>query len=104
MNYSRMKDHKIGKATNTAQKEKDFESFRNAFQNEAITELVKNNNETHRIIEKDGKFIQKRPRTGRSGGCVGLLRGVHCSNELHRFGHPHVCALRRRDDFHALCT
>ena len=54
-----MRDQKIRKATNTVQKEKDFESFRNAYQNEAITELVKNNNETHRIIEKDGKFIQK---------------------------------------------
>ncbi len=54
-----MKDKKIGSLTSTAQKEKEFEAFRNSYQNEAITELVKNTSETHRIIEKDGKFVQK---------------------------------------------
>ena len=53
------KDKKIGELTSTRQKEKDFELFRNSFQNEAITELVKNTSETHRIIEKDGKLVQK---------------------------------------------
>jgi hypothetical protein len=53
------KDKRIGELTSTREKEKDFELFRNSFQNEAITELVKNTSETHRIIEKDGKLVQK---------------------------------------------
>ena len=54
-----LKDNKVGKMTSSIEKEKEFESFRNAYQNEAITELVKNTSEVHRIIEKDGKFVQK---------------------------------------------
>jgi len=45
--------------TNTPNKEKEFEEFRNSYQNEGIADLVKNSNEIHRIIEKDGKLIQK---------------------------------------------
>ena len=36
-----------------------FSVYRERYHNEAITELVKNITETHRIIEKDGKLIQK---------------------------------------------
>jgi ABC-type multidrug transport system ATPase subunit/uncharacterized tellurite resistance protein B-like protein len=53
------KDAKITQMTNTREKELQFEAFKNSYQNEAIGELVKNMSETHRIIEKDGKLIQK---------------------------------------------
>jgi len=53
------KDRKIIRLTNSADKEKDFENFRNSRQNESISELVKNTMETNRVIEKDGKLIQK---------------------------------------------
>ncbi len=56
-------DHKkeevIMSLTNTPEKTALFNRFREAYHNEAITELVKNLTETHRIIEKDGKLIQK---------------------------------------------
>jgi hypothetical protein len=55
----KLKEKKIGEMTSTSEKEKAFELYRNSYQNEAITELVKNTSETHRIIEKNGKFIQK---------------------------------------------
>ena len=45
--------------TNTGEKEKAFEQFKNSYQNESIADLVKNTSEMHRIIEKDGKLIQK---------------------------------------------
>ncbi len=54
-----LKDKKISGLTSTVEREKDFELFRNSYQNEAITELVKNTSETHRIIEQNGKFVQK---------------------------------------------
>lgn len=53
------KDAFISQMTNTVEKEKAFEKFRNSYQNEAITELVRNTMETNRVIEKDGKLIQK---------------------------------------------
>jgi hypothetical protein len=53
------KEKKIRELTNSADKEKDFELFRESYNNEAITDLVKNLAETHRIIEQDGKLIQK---------------------------------------------
>ena len=56
-------DHKkeevIMSLTNTPEKTALFNRFREAYHNEAITELVKNLTETHRIIEKDGRLIQK---------------------------------------------
>lgn len=54
-----MKENIINSMTNSVDKEKQFEEFRNNYQNEAIGELVKNSNEMHRIIEKDGTLIQK---------------------------------------------
>jgi ABC transport system ATP-binding/permease protein len=53
------KDNKTSGLTNTTEKEKSFENFRKSYQNEAITELVRNTMETNRIIEKNGKLIQK---------------------------------------------
>lgn len=53
------KDRRIRSMTNTTEKEKEFEEYRNSYQNESIAELVKNTVETNRIIEKDGKLIQK---------------------------------------------
>jgi len=53
------KERLIGQFTNTSEKEKEFESRKRIYQNEAITELVRNTMETNRIIEKDGKLIQK---------------------------------------------
>ncbi len=53
------KDKKVVRLTNSADKERNFENFRNSYQNESISELVKNSMETNRVIEKDGKLIQK---------------------------------------------
>ena len=53
------KEEFIRLQTDTPEKEKAFEDFREAYHNESITELVKNISETHRIIEQDGKLIQK---------------------------------------------
>jgi len=55
----KMKESKIKSMTSTVAEEKDFEKFKEDYQNESIMELVKNTTETHRIIEKDGKLIQK---------------------------------------------
>jgi ABC transport system ATP-binding/permease protein len=54
-----MKEKLIRSMTDSEDKEKEFEAYREAYHNEAIADLVKNLSETHRIIEKDGKLIQK---------------------------------------------
>ncbi len=53
------KEKLIRARTSTAEGESEFEKFKSQNQNEAIAELVKNTAETHRIIEQDGKLIQK---------------------------------------------
>lgn len=53
------KEKRIYAQTDTPEKDAAFAAFREAHHNEAISELVKNLSETHRIIEKDGKLIQK---------------------------------------------
>jgi ABC transport system ATP-binding/permease protein len=53
------KDEKVNNMTRTPELEKAFETYRNEYQNEAISELVKNMVEPNRIIEKDGKLVQK---------------------------------------------
>lgn len=53
------KDAIIRSMTGTAAKEKEFETNKESYQNEAIAELVKNTTEQHRIIRSDGKLIQK---------------------------------------------
>jgi ABC-type multidrug transport system ATPase subunit/uncharacterized tellurite resistance protein B-like protein len=58
-NADHAKEEKIRQYTNTPEKENRFEQFREEYHNEAISDFVKNLSETHRIIEKDGKLIQK---------------------------------------------
>ncbi len=53
------KDELILSETNTPEKDKAFKQFKDQYHNEAIAELVKNIAEMHRIIEQDGKLIQK---------------------------------------------
>jgi hypothetical protein len=53
------KEKRIFKRTETPEKEALYNKFRETYHNEAIAELVKNLTETHRIIEKDGRLIQK---------------------------------------------
>jgi ABC-type multidrug transport system ATPase subunit/uncharacterized tellurite resistance protein B-like protein len=54
-----LKEKVINVMTNSAEKEKEFEQMRQSYQNEAIMELVKNMAEVNRIIEKDGRLVQK---------------------------------------------
>ena len=53
------KEKKIFELTNTPDNQSKFNLFREKYHNETIAELVKNLTETHRIIEQDGKLIQK---------------------------------------------
>lgn len=53
------KEKKIFELTNTPENQSKFNLFREKYHNETIAELVKNLTETHRIIEQDGKLIQK---------------------------------------------
>jgi ABC transport system ATP-binding/permease protein len=53
------KEKRIFKLTETPEKEALYNKFRETYHNESIAELVKNLTETHRIIEKDGRLIQK---------------------------------------------
>jgi hypothetical protein len=55
----RQKEKKIFDLTNTPEKQADFNVFRERYHNEAVADLVKNLSETHRIVEQDGKFVQK---------------------------------------------
>jgi ABC-type multidrug transport system ATPase subunit/uncharacterized tellurite resistance protein B-like protein len=55
----KIKEKKIAAMTQTREKREQFEMFRQQYHNETVAELVKNIGETNRIIEKDGKLIQK---------------------------------------------
>lgn len=55
----REKEQKIASMTDSPEKQKAFEMFRNQYHNETVADLVKNTGETNRIIEKDGRLIQK---------------------------------------------
>ena len=55
----REKEKKIASMTDSPEKQKAYDMFRNQYHNETVAELVKNTGETHRIIEKDGRLIQK---------------------------------------------
>jgi ABC transport system ATP-binding/permease protein len=55
----REKDKIVSRLTKSEAQEKEFSNLRESYQNEAIMALVKNVEESHRIIEKDGKFVQK---------------------------------------------
>jgi ABC transport system ATP-binding/permease protein len=58
-NADKRKEQKIDEMTNTPEKEAGYIHFKERYHNETITDLVKNLSETHRIIEKEGKLIQK---------------------------------------------
>ncbi|MDQ2657140.1 MAG: ATP-binding cassette domain-containing protein [Bacteroidota bacterium] len=53
------KEEKVAVMTASAEKRKEFDRLRNEYHNETVAELVKNVSETNRIIERDGKLIQK---------------------------------------------
>ncbi|MCZ6694868.1 MAG: ATP-binding cassette domain-containing protein, partial [Bacteroidetes bacterium] len=53
------KDQLIAQMTNTAKKRAFFEKMRQQYQNESLGNMVKNRAATDRIIEKDGRLIQK---------------------------------------------
>lgn len=53
------RENKIRKMTDTPDKEKAFNRFKEEFRNESIADFVKNLTEPHKIIEKDGKLVQK---------------------------------------------
>lgn len=53
------REKKIMAMTATPELEREFSLMKERFHNESISDLVKNTTETHRIIEKDGKLIQK---------------------------------------------
>lgn len=53
------KEEKIATMTSTPEKRARFELARQEYHNETVAELVKNISETNRIIEKDGRLIQK---------------------------------------------
>jgi ABC transport system ATP-binding/permease protein len=55
----KQKEALVAARIDTPEKERAFKQFKDRYHNESITELVKNIAETHRIIEKDGKLIQK---------------------------------------------
>jgi hypothetical protein len=54
-----LKEQKIRLLTASSEQAAAFQHYREAYHNEAITDLVKNLAETHRVIEKDGKLVQK---------------------------------------------
>jgi ABC transport system ATP-binding/permease protein len=53
------KEEMIFSLTDTPDKQSKFNQFRETYHNESIAELVKNLTETHRIIEHEGKLVQK---------------------------------------------
>jgi ABC-type multidrug transport system ATPase subunit len=53
------REKKIISMTDTPAKEKSFKQFKDRYHNESIADFVKNLNESHKIIEKDGKLVQK---------------------------------------------
>lgn len=53
------KEQLINSLTGTPEKEKEFENLRLRHHNEAVAETVKNTTDPHRIIEKNGRLIQK---------------------------------------------
>jgi hypothetical protein len=60
--YNRADEEKeriIFERTRTPEAQASFNLFRESYHNDAIADLVKNITETHRIVEQDGKLIQK---------------------------------------------
>lgn len=60
--YNRADEEKeriIFQRTSTPEQQASFNLFKESYHNDAIADLVKNTSETHRIVERDGKLIQK---------------------------------------------
>lgn len=53
------KERLIDSLTSTPEQEKEFEKLKLSYHNEAVAETVKNTTDPHRIIEKNGRLIQK---------------------------------------------
>ena len=53
------KDRLVISKTDTPQKREAFERLKDRYRNETIADIVRNQNETHRIIESEGELIQK---------------------------------------------
>ena len=53
------RDKLIRVLTDSPEKRKAFENVKDKYRNETIVEIVKNQNEAHRIVEEDGKLVQK---------------------------------------------
>jgi hypothetical protein len=58
-NADQKKEEKIATMIDTPDKERAYDDFKERYHNETISDIVKNISETHRIIEKEGKLIQK---------------------------------------------
>lgn len=55
----KLKEEQVEKRTSSLPQGVTFTLYKERYLNDAISELVKNTTETHRIIEKDGKLVQK---------------------------------------------
>jgi ABC transport system ATP-binding/permease protein len=53
------REKKIQNLTDTPEEEAAFIRFKEKYRNESIADFVKNTQEPHKIIEKDGKLVQK---------------------------------------------
>lgn len=53
------KEKKIQNLISTKEKQAAYEKFKERYHNQAIAEFVKNLGEPHRLIEKEGKLVQK---------------------------------------------
>ncbi|MTI22005.1 ATP-binding cassette domain-containing protein [Fulvivirga sp. RKSG066] len=58
-NADKTKDKIIVNRTNTEEDRAAFDAFKDRYRNEAIAEIVRNQHEQHRIIESNGKLVQK---------------------------------------------
>lgn len=53
------KEKLIASQTETPEAQTQFSAFKDGYHNDAITDLVKNISEAHRIVEVDGRLVQK---------------------------------------------
>ena len=58
-NASTQKDRKIAEMNSTPEKKEEFMKLKNDYENESLADLVRNSNELDKILEKDGKLIQR---------------------------------------------
>jgi len=54
-----LKEQMIQKMISTPKKKAEFDLLKSTYFNESVAELVKNQNEQHRIIEQDGILVRK---------------------------------------------